>query len=69
MELKDAMKKIEGDNALKLKFYENPTTVLNGLGVNTSGLKITKSSQEEAAMLKMSVCVSVVEFVGASVGT
>lgn len=68
MELKEALKKIENENDLKLKFYENPSAVLKSLDVDTTDLKIAKSSNEDTKMLNASFCVSVGAFVGASVG-
>ncbi|MFA9388318.1 MAG: hypothetical protein ACERKD_00835 [Prolixibacteraceae bacterium] len=68
MELKEALKKIENDKTLKQKFYDDPKSELKSLGVNTANLKINKTSKEESKMLKASVCVSVGEIVGFSVG-
>ena len=68
MELQDALKQINADDTLKAKFYDDPEGSLAALGVDTTTLKIEKASSAGAGSLAASVCVSVGEFVGVSVG-
>lgn len=69
MKLEDALKQIQADEAKKGKFYNDPKGTLENMGVDTSSLKISKTSKAETGALRASVCVSIGEFVGVSVGS
>jgi hypothetical protein len=72
MELNDALNKIKNDQSLKDKFYSDPQGELKALGVDTSKLKIKKVSNPSKTVkpgFATSICVSVGELVGASVGS
>mgnify|MGYP006269691213 CR=1 FL=1 len=68
MDYKEALAAIQADAAKKEKFYRDPKGELEALGVDTSNLKIEKTSGQVPAS-RISVCVQVGELVGASVGT
>lgn len=68
MDLQDALKKIEGNDEMKLKFYDNPQNQLQSMGVNTSDINIEPITDKADKIQSASVCVQVGEFVGVSVG-
>lgn len=69
MELKDALDQIKKDESKTAKFYDDPKGELKALGVDTSNLKIKKATATDTNVLKTSVCVTIGEIVGVSVGT
>jgi hypothetical protein len=72
MKLDKAITEINTDVALRKDFYRNPVKVLDKLGVNTGDLSINVIDNDfikDIATSSWSVCVSIGEVIGVSVGT
>lgn len=59
MELKKALDQINNDETKKAKFYDDPKGQLEALGVDTSNLKIKKTTGTDTGVLRTTVCASI----------
>lgn len=71
MEFKEALDRIQKDDAKREKFYKDPKGELEALGVDTRNLKIaeTRHFPSRGQAQALSICVTVGEIVGVTVGT
>jgi hypothetical protein len=67
--LQEAFTRLESDSDLKHRFTEDPTGTLSSLGVDTSSLNISKTSDQNVTRVNAAtVCFSIGEIVCFSVG-
>jgi hypothetical protein len=64
MDLKEALEKVQGDQELARRFVEDPTGVLEGLGVGSEEFFIEDVTPEPAGPMAWDACLKVCTKVG-----